>query len=239
MKITVNKTVATLALVTMTTAVTFATGNITIPHVFKSGDAAMAKDVNENWQVLADAVNDIYTKVDALGANQTQTPTDPFTKADDFTVTSANVSVGSIVTVNGISIPVSGGDDYSSVISFEDGNSKKYSLTYLGNAGGDDSPKFGSPAGGSYGSYYADFMSQTSQKTTISGYPVLFHIGYGMGGNNTCQIAIKFDTNTYAFFRKYASSAYMDVVSKADQEKDKNDCKFFLNYINITPAAAS
>lgn len=220
MKINPYKTIATLALVLMTTAVTFATGAASIPHTFSAGQTALASQVNENFQALADAINALSAKT-----------TGQYDGADSFTVTSVPVSNGNTVTIDGSSYTAT----THSAVSFESGNSTQYSV--IAPIGTSSNLTFQSNP--SYFTHaYAIF-----QKTTINNHAALvgwaFYSSAGSAVTADCRIQIKMDSSTYIVLYENYAGSLSSPATKAQQTAVINHCKALLNYVSLTTTPAA
>lgn len=228
MKISLNKTIATAALVMMTTAVTFATGSASIPHVFTAGQTALANDVNENFQALLDAINHVHTRFDGT---------------DDYTITSTTgIALGTRIII---------GDDISSItqdtsVSFDPTKSTSYTIV--------ERQGFASDVVSSFESEPTIMREYgpTVKKTTISGYPALTDVYVTSRTHiiGRCRAVIKLDEYTYYIFQHDIAGQFTIVppdpvnfplgqkipnpVTKEERAAVSNTCKQIFSYINIT-----
>lgn len=206
-----HKALATLALVMMTTATTFATGTFSVPHQFHSGDPAVAAEVNENFKALSDAIETID-----------QRTTKPFAAADDFTVnTVSGLVAGTQVVIDGFTYNMQS----VTSLSFAENNNTQYTVIYPKEIGSGSS--FVASAG-------SDFIgSRGVKKTTINGYPVLARTTF-VDDNGQCQVVIQLDEDTHTtIYATYLGIGSMATV-KADQTKARAHCMTVLNHISIT-----
>lgn len=228
MNLSMNKTIATLALVMMTTAVTFATGSVSIPHVFTAGQTALANDVNENFQALLDAIKHVHTHFDG---------------PDDYTITPiTGAALGTRVTIGSDSAYI--GQDSS--VSFDPTRSTTYSITKRG--GGDAS----APTSFESEPTLMREYGPTVKKTTISGYPALTDIYVTSQKNivGRCRAVIKLDDYTYYIFQHEISGQFTTLpadpangllerqvpipVTKEERTAVTNTCKEIYRYLNVT-----
>jgi hypothetical protein len=212
-----HKTIATVALVMMTTSLTFATGSVSIPHVFSSGQAAKASEVNANFQALADAIN----------AN------DVFARADAFSVTTASGLLdGSTQSINGSSFTMK----TAQAISFAEGVSTTYKVIYPLSAG--------AVSGYASISDQADhdgFGTGQRIKTSINGYPAGLVVvrsnsftPYGNSKSGSCNVVIKLDADTYFSVGLFPSVSGAAPMTKPEQESVVADCKNLMNYLTVS-----
>lgn len=223
MKINPHKTIATLALVLMTTAVTFATGTVSIPHTFSAGQTALANDVNENFQALANAINALSAKV-----------TGQYDVTNSFTVTPTSVVAGDTVSISGTSYSIV----THAVVSFEDSNAAQYTvlapLSSSGLAVTQSSPT------------YFNRVADKFQKTTISGYPTLvglaftnFETASSVSNTAECRVQIKLDSATYVMLTSEYAGTVSNPITKAQQTAAASMCRTLLNYVSITSTPAT
>lgn len=219
MKINAHKTIATLALVLMTTAVTFATGAASVPHTFSAGQTALAAEVNDNFQALADAINALSAKV-----------TGQYDGADSFTVSSVSVTNGDTVTLDGSSYIAT----THSAVSYETGNSTQYSVIApvgtSSNLAIQSNPTY-------FTNSYAVF-----QKTTINNHAALVGWAFYSTANTAvtadCRIQIKLDSATYVTLYENYAGTLSTPATKAQQTAAINHCKALLNYVSLTATPA-
>lgn len=212
-----HKTVATVALVMMTTSLTFATGSVSIPHVFSSGQAAKASEVNANFQALADAIN----------AN------DAFARADAFSVTSASGLVdGSTQSINGSSFTMK----TAQAISFAEAVNTTYKVIYPLSAGAISGFAAISDQSGLEGG-----SSGNRLKTTINGYPAVLSVSrsnnfspYGSSKTGSCNVVIKLDAGTYFSVGLFSSVSGAAPMTKEEQDGAVADCKNLMNYLTVS-----
>lgn len=223
MKINPHKTIATLALVMMTTAVTFATGTLSIPHTFSAGQTAVATEVNANFQSLVSAINDLRAKV-----------TGQYDGADNFAVTSVTVANGDVASIDGRTYPIMA----RSVISFEEGNNTQYSII--------------APFSNTNGLFVTqsnptnfDDPTDKFQKTTINGFPALMGVSFSnderaisTSSSASCRVQIKLDSTTYLMLAGNYPETLSSPITKAQQTAAASMCKALLNYISITTTSA-
>lgn len=218
-----HKIIATLALVFTTTTLTFATGAISVPHIFASGQPARASDVNENFQVLVDEIN-------ALKAKQ-----DPYSKTDDFVTTKQpRLIEGAVFNV----------DDHTLIIkrleflSFEEGNQQRYEVLYPEES---ISSAFGMISVSS-----VDSISTVldNQKTSVDAFPVVFRVSMGsilnapaspvypLSGHCQPTISIKVDDESY-FYLWGTLGYFIDTSTKVGQTECRNFVKEALRLISV------
>lgn len=217
-----HKTIATIALVMMTTSLTFATGSVSIPHVFSSGQAARASDVNENFKALADAIN---------AANG------PFSRGNDFTVQPASgITDGATVTVDGVTFTLRTGLGTS----FMKGNNATYRVIapIVTQSSYSTSQAITSDMHFNGADTDLDWV-----RSSVGGYPaavaVTFTNSFGGGGAGAaCNVVIRLDASTYFNAFTYQSIASPPPISKSDQEAAMSACKGYLDYVNIVTVPA-
>jgi hypothetical protein len=199
-----------------TTGLTFATGTLTVPHIFTAGSPALASDVNENFQALATAIS-----------NATASPFDKTT--DDFTVVPVSVSNGQAVTIGGTPYTIS----QTIGISFQQGNAAQYQVEYpilCSTTPCHDDTSMNTSA--------INWSSELSKKTTVGGFPAMLVIslnsssGFVGGG---CSTTIRLDDGTYFHVPEgNVPGTYSNPLNKTDQQTIISHCESLLNYISIT-----